>query len=230
MPVTGWGEDSETPALPVTERLLAMKQRDPGDTLKIALARSRGAEARQARDEAAGVRDPDETAAAMVNRGYTPGLVSDLILRRRDKEAELESENAKIAKGERVTERVRGMLERGQVGGLDAARMLDGDHGDAHRAAQLERQIARLDEQIADAQAMISPQPQRAPDPLEAASRRAHEAFVSATRARLEAAQAGRGEPRPFASVSRSAGRSTEHTGPDCWVCAEGRRKDAVHP
>jgi hypothetical protein len=35
-------------------------------------------------------------------------------------------------------------------------------------------------------------------------------------------------ERRPFGSASRGAGRSTEHTGPDCWVCAEGRRRDAA--
>ena len=48
------------------------------------------------------------------------------------------------------------------------------------------------------------------------------------TRQRFAEAQAGRPEPRPFASVSRGAGRSTEHTGPDCWVCAEARRRDAA--
>jgi len=35
-------------------------------------------------------------------------------------------------------------------------------------------------------------------------------------------------ERPPFGSASRGAGRSTEHTGDDCWVCAEGRRRDAA--
>jgi hypothetical protein len=222
----GWmGEGPDGgPALPLTEQLLRNRgERGPGDTLAVAEARSRAADARQAREEAAGARDPDEAAADMVNRGYSPGLVSGLVQRRRDKETELAAEREKIAKGERVTARVRGMLGRGQIGGLEAARMLDGDFGDAARAGQLERQIARLDEQIAGAQAMIAPQAQRAPDPLESASRRAHEAFVAATRERMAATRAP--ERPPFGSVSRGAG--TEHTGPDCWVCADYGRLEA---
>src|SRR5437868_6504320 len=137
MTTTGWIDEGPGagPAMPLAAQMLRNRERGPGDTLALALARSRGAEAREARDEAAGARDPDEIAAGMVARGYSPGMVSGLVSRRRDKEAELEDERAKIAKGERVTERVRGMLERGQVGGLDAARMLDGDFGDAQRAA-----------------------------------------------------------------------------------------------
>src|SRR5260370_640239 len=134
--------------------------------------------------------DASEAGRALALRRWAPearladaGLVvisrgADLVLRRRDKEAELEGERAKLERGERVSARVRGLLERGQVGGLEAARMMDGDFGDAQRAAQLERQIARLDVQLAEAQGMIAPQPPRAEDPLEAATRRARRAFV----------------------------------------------------
>jgi hypothetical protein len=55
--------------------------------------------------------------------------------------------------------------------------------------------------------------------------------FVEVTRARMaEATEQARQRPapRPFASVSRGAGRSTEHTGPDCRVCAAARERDAA--
>ncbi len=193
---TGWiTGDEQAPALPQAAMLLGMAGHRAG-ALETALARSRAAEARQVRDEAAGARDPDEAAANMVSRGYVPGLVSDLVLRRRDKEAELEGERAKLERGERVAARVRGMLERGQVGGLEASRMLDGDFGDAQRAALLERQIARMDAQVADAQAMIAPAQQRDADPLEAASRQANQVFRELTRAKMAEAEQGRTAPR----------------------------------
>jgi hypothetical protein len=84
-----------------------------------------------------------------------------------------------------------------------------------HRARQLERQAARIRQQMLDAAEMITPAP-RLDDPLESASRRAHEAFRAATWAAIEAAQEGRPvrrERRPFPGGG-------EHTGPDCAVCA----------
>ena len=81
---------------------------------------------------------------------------------------------------------------------------------------------------MAEAQEMIAPPQRHAPDPVEAASRHAHEVFAEMTRSRLAEAEARRPEPRPFDSASRGAGRSTEHTGPDCSVCAEARRRDAA--
>ena len=230
MTKAGWfGEDpdAEGVAMPVTAMLLANRERR-GSPMETALARSAAADVRQAREEAEAVRDPDEAAAAMVNRGYTPGLVSSLHQQRQEKAAELETERALIAKGELETERVRGLLARGQIGGLAAHQRMDGDFGDAERAAKLERQIARLDERILEAAAMIAPPQERDPDPVAAASRAAHDEFVRVTRAMLDGSRPVPREPRPFGSVSRAAGRSTEHTGPDCWVCAEGRKRDAA--
>jgi hypothetical protein len=97
------------------------------------------------------------------------------------------------------------MLERGQVGGLDAARMLDGDFGDAQRAAQLERRLGRAREQLADAQSMISPDAGRELDPVAQAGRHAHQLFVEATRAKMAAARDGGPVVRPFGSASRAA-------------------------
>jgi hypothetical protein len=57
-------------------------------------------------------------------------------------------------------------------------------------------------------------------------ARAAHEVFREVTRARMSEAQARRQEPRPFGSASRGAG--TEHTGPDCAVCAAARERDAA--
>lgn len=206
MSVTGWlGEepDAVTPVLPVTEQLLRNRERGPGDTLAIALARGRAVEARELREEAALAPDPDERAANMVGRGLAPGMVSQLGQRLADAEAELQAENEKIAKGERVTERVRGMLERRDVGALEASRMMDGDFGDAQRAAQLERRAGRLRQQLAEAQAMVSPAQERELDPVAEAGRHAHQVFAEVTRAKMAAARDGRPEPRPFGSASR---------------------------
>ena len=154
--------------------------------------------------------DDDERQANLMVRGYPAGHVSDLGQRLADKSAELAGELEKIEKGERVTERVRGMLERGQIGGLDAARMMDGDFGDAHRAEQLERQCANLKRQIDDASAMISPPQARRPDPVEAASRYARGMLAEVTRGRPAAAPASRPERRPFVSRGRDAVRSED--------------------
>jgi hypothetical protein len=242
---TGWigGEPGgAAPDLPLTERVLAMRQPRAGGVLEAALARSRGAEAREAAREAAAAVDPDERAANLISKGYLPGRASELHAKRGEVAAELEDERAKIAKGERVTARVRGMLERGQVGGLAASRMLDGDFGDAHRAQQLELRIARLDRQIAETSELVAPPEARARSGVEEAASRARRilAEVEQERRAEDAAEAhGRAQlgrerskfyaargRRPFGSPG--AVRSTEHTGDDCWVCAEGRRADAA--
>ena len=71
MVATGWisEPDAAGPALPLTNMALARQHRGPGDTLALALARSRAAEAREIRDEAAAAPDPDERAAGLIARG-----------------------------------------------------------------------------------------------------------------------------------------------------------------
>jgi hypothetical protein len=225
-----WMGDGEVPALPVTDTLLAGARGEPspGAVLEQAMARSRASEAREAAAAAAAAVDPDERAAAMVVRGLRPGTISHLAQRLADAEGELETERAKLAKGEQVSARVRGLLERGQVGGLEASRMLDGDHGDAHRAQQLAQRVDRLREQLAEAQALISPQAQERTGVEEAASRarrvladvtaqrQAEDAAEAASRAQLQrersAFYASRGR-RPFASRGDVAE-------PDCLECA----------
>jgi hypothetical protein len=231
MTATGWiGEGPDAgAAMPVTERMLAMKQRGPGDALALAMARSRGAEAREARDEAAGARDPDEYAANLVTRGYMPGMVSQLSMKLADVQADLEDEQAKFEKGARRQEIAMREHAAGRIGALAVQRMLDGDFGDEGRVRQLERRAESLRGQIAEAQSMISPPSQRDPDPLEAAAQRAHAAFAELTRARIAEAEARRGEPRPFGSASRGAA-DTEHSGPDCQICAQARRMEAKDP
>lgn len=238
---TGWinePADDESPALPLTGMLLARGECQTS-ALEIALARTRGEEARADRQAAASAPDADERCANMIAAGLAPGQVSELAQRHADAVRAAQGEREKIAAGERAAERVRGMLERGQIGALEASRLMDPDpdpdtgdskFGDAHRAEQLEARAESLGRQLADAQAMASPPPQRDADPLEAASRRAHEAFVSATRAAIADAEAGvrRSGPRPFAaSASASRGGGTEHTGPGCLVCAEVRHMEA---
>ena len=108
-------------------------------------------------------------------------------------------------------------------------RMLDRDFGDAKRAERLERRADSLRRQLAGAAQLMAPE--RAPeDPLEAASRCAHQVFTEVTRQKMADAQAGRSEPRPFASAGPSA--AAECTGPDCPVCTAYRSAsgDALAP
>ena len=229
MTTTGWvGEEPDAgPALPVTNLMLSMRQRGPGDALENALARSRATEAREAREEAAAARDPDEHAAVLVTRGYSPGLISQLSQRLGDTAAELADENDKLEKAARRQEWAAREHAAGRVDVFRMQAMMDGDDGDEARVRLLERRAESLRRQMAEAQEMIAPPQRHAPDPVEAASRHAHEVFAEVTRSTLAEA-ARRPEPRPFDSASRGAGRGTEHTGPDCWVCAEGRRRDAA--
>jgi hypothetical protein len=96
-------------------------------------------------------------------------------------------------------------------------RMMDGDFGDAHRAEQLEKRAAGIRRQIAEAQDMISPQPLRDQDPLEAATRRANAAFREVTRQRMAEAQQSRPQARPpFASRAAAGAVAADVTCADC--------------
>ncbi len=225
MTTTGWtGEEPDArPPLPVTEMMLARRERRAG-VLETALARSAAADARAARDEAAGARDPDEYAANLVTRGYMPGQISQLAMRLADTVAELADEEDKIEKAARRAERTRQMHERGQISGFDLmARMRDTDEGDQATADRLRRRADSLRRQIAEASEAISPPERRDPDPLEAASRRAHEVFREVTRQRWAEAQGRAPAPRPFGSPSRGgagvAVRSEPVTCPECLKC-----------
>jgi len=203
MGVTGWlGEaPDEVPPMPVTEMMLARQQRRAGP-LETALARSAANDIRDAREAAANAPDPGERAANLVSRGYTPGLASQLAQRLGDTMAEIEAENAKIEKGKRRQEHLHRAHAAGQITAWDIVRGQDFDEGDPGRVEMLERRADDLRRQIKDAQAAIAPPERRTPDPLEAASRHAHQVFVEATRARMAEAQEQsrcRPEPRPFA-------------------------------
>jgi len=135
MVTTGWiGEEPEAagPDLPVTNMLRRMRQRSPGDTVALALARSDAADARAAREEAAAARDPDEYAAVLVTRGYSPGLLRSLSEQLGDVTAELEAEREKIEKGARRAAHIHRAHEAGRLDAFGVMRMLDFD-GDAPR-------------------------------------------------------------------------------------------------
>ena len=225
---TGWGEDPDgAPALPVTAMLLGRQERRAG-VVETALARSRAADAREAREEAARAPDPDERAANFLADGYQPGLLFELSQRLGDVQAELEAEREKLDKGARRAERLARDHAAGRIGALDALRMQDFDGGDSYRCEQLERRAEGIRQQLTAAQAAITPPRARDLDPLEQASRHAHDVFAETTRAMLAGERPVPSAPRPFASrASAGAGDSTEHTGADCWVCAAGRQRDA---
>jgi hypothetical protein len=131
MGVTGWlGEaPDEVPPMPVTEMMLARQQRRAGP-LETALARSAANDIREAREAAANAPDPDERAANLVSRGYTPGLASQLAQRLGDTMAEIEAENAKIEKGKRRQEHLHRAHAAGQITAWDIVRGQDFDEGD----------------------------------------------------------------------------------------------------
>ena len=225
MVTTGWAgeEPAEAPAAGFAGFILANRApADAGRTLEQVFARA----AQPDRTEAP--YDDDDRQAALLTRGYRPGMVNELSRRLGDVQAELEAEREKIEQGARRAGRIHRAHEAGRLDAFAVMRAMDFDEGDEGRVRLLERQAASLRAQIADATEAISPPERRAPDPLEAAASRAHAAFAEVTRARMAEVEARRPEPRPFASVSRGAGRSTEHTGPDCPVCAEARRRDAA--
>lgn len=238
MTQTGWmSEEPEAaaPSMPVTARLLAGSrgsEPQPGAVLEQSLARSRAAEARQAREEAAGAFDADEYAAALVVRGYTPGMFSSLSMKLADTMAELADEEDKIERAERREQRTRQMHERGQidVSGV-IARMADTDDGDARRADQLRRRAESLRTQIAEVSQIMVPPQARAADMYEQGASRAARilADVAAQREDDDAAEAagraalarergafyGRRGRRPFASRGAAAEQA------QCAECAE---------
>jgi hypothetical protein len=231
MTTTSWmGEGPDGgPGLPVTEMLLARRERRAGP-LETALARSRAAEAREAREAAAFAPDPDERAAGLVARGYSPGLASQLAQRLADTTAEIEAEEAKIGQSARRQERIARDHAAGRITAFDIARMQAGDdEGDPAAVERLRRRADGLRKQIRETMEMIAPPQQRETDPVAAAATRARSALAEVTRSQVAGARE-RSRPQerpPFDSVSR--GRSTEHV-PDgyCWVCAEGRRMAAA--
>jgi hypothetical protein len=216
MVTTGWiGEEPDTagPALPVTNLMLSMRQRAPGDVLENALARSRAAEAREIRDEAAAARDPDEYAANLVARGYLPGQISQLSMRLADTDAELAAEEDKIEKAARRAERTYQMHERGQITGFGLIeRMRDADEGDQAQVERLRRRAGSLRRQIAEASELIAPPQQREADPVEAAVSRARAVLAEVTQSQV----AGTRERPPFASRGVGDGHFDV---PECGEC-----------
>ena len=255
--------------MPLTGLMMANRERGPGDTLAVALARSASADARAAQDARQYARDPDEIAAAMVSRGYLPGMTSGLAQRIQDAESALAGARQKREDHAKAIQRYSALRDKGQISVLDAAQRMDAAEGpDEAEISRLEKNLERLQHRQDQAQTAITGAVRGPEDPLEAASRRAHTAFVEATRAMLAQAEAGQPltAPRPFGSASRGgaaecpgpgcevcaacpdgpcelcaadhrraasrsageAARSLEHTGADCWVCAEGRKRDAA--
>jgi hypothetical protein len=159
----------------------------------------------------------DDHATGLLVRRYQPGITLDLARRLGDAEAELAGERAALDREARRDERVRRMLEKGEIRALDVARMDDGE-GDPARAAKLERRCESLRQQIAAAAERITPQgPAIEENAVESAQRRARLAAAELAEASREAAAEARQsrsqEPRPF------AGRGAEDA-PDCPHCA----------
>jgi hypothetical protein len=229
--------------MPLTERVLAIKQRGPGDVLATAMTRSRAAEAQQARAEAAVAQDPDERAANLVTRGYLPGQISQLSMRLAETEAELADEEAKIEKAARRAERTRQMHERGQIDAAGVAqRWLDTDEGDSQTVARLTRRADSLRRQIQETSEAMAPPEARARSGVEEASSRARSVLADVAalrraddeaeaqgRARLErersAFYGARGRP-PFASHGGAVRSDVDC--PDCQAAGASPEESAL--
>jgi hypothetical protein len=153
--------------------------------------------------------DDDERQAALLARRYEPGSLSGLARQLADAQAELAAVEEQNARAVRRQERVARDHRAGKITAFDIMAM-DLDEPDRGREAQLARRCERLRAQVGEASMRITPAP-RLEDPLESASRRAHEAFRAATLAAIEAAEEGRPvrrERRPFGSPGGYAVRA----------------------
>jgi hypothetical protein len=170
--------------------------------------------------------DDDDRQAALLTRGYRPGLVNELQQRLGDVETELQGEREKIEKGAKRAEHVRRAQEAGRLSGLAYLRAMDDlDEGDENRVRQLEHRAASLRARIADAMEAVSPPERQARGPVEQAAlraqqiaaavaeeRRLKDAADARARAQLRAERASfRRSHRPFAGGG--GGDGTEHTG-----------------
>jgi hypothetical protein len=208
MSITGW--TGEPDGMPVTRTLLGLAERGPGDTLALAAARSY--------DRPAEPPDPDERAANLIAGGYAPGHLRDLAQRLADTEADLRAQQEGNERAERQQARIQREHGAGRITAWDIM-ATDSPAPDYARAEQLQRRADRLRGQLAAAGETAARSRQRDADPVEAASRQAHQAFVEVTRARMADAAAGVSRPRqrrPFASRSRGGGDA-----PDCAECAK---------
>jgi hypothetical protein len=212
-----------------TEHILANRPAaDTGRTLEEALSARRTGWLGEERDDAA---DPDDRTAAMVTRGYRPGLLRQLAEQLADVSAALQGEQEKLERGIQRAEQVRHMHEAGRVTAWQIPGLLGDDLGDEARVRQLQRQQHSLREQLAEAQdAATPPTRRREEDPVEAATRHAHQVFVEVTRARMAAAETRVPERRPFAGRGALAVRAEEVTCPDCLqVGADAAESFLIH-
>ena len=219
---TGWiGEEPQEPAAAGFAGFIMAHRAAPdtGRTAEQVLAHA-------AQPDRPGAPYDDDRQAWLLARGYRPGMVNELSRRLGDVTGELEAEREKIERDKRRHEHVRRAHEAGQLRAWDIPAALGDDLGDPGRVYLLERRAEGLRAQLGDAMEMMAPPQRRDLDGVEAASRHARQVLAGAARERLAGAETRRPEPRPFGSASRGAGRSIEHTGDDCWVCARAAQRD----
>ena len=158
MGTTGWlgaEEPDAGPALPATNFILS-RRAAPGEpvTLGQAVNRVLNRADQPGRYDAEPEReDPDERAANLLMRGYSPGLVNELSRRLGDVQAELEAEREKIEQGARRAGRIHQANQAGRLDAFAVMRAMDFDEGDEGRVRLLERRAEGLRHQIADAMA-----------------------------------------------------------------------------
>jgi hypothetical protein len=135
--------------------------------------------------------DAEERALNLLARHYAPGQLLALAERLGDVQAQLDEEEAKIARAGRRQERIRRDHEAGRIRVADLVRLQDLDEGDPDKVKKLAQRAESLRRQMQAASALVVPQQGRpAQDPLEATTARAHREFVDALRAKVDEAAA----------------------------------------
>jgi hypothetical protein len=170
--------------------------------------------------------DGDERMASLLARRYRPGAASDAARKLADAQAQL----AAVQEGNDAAVKRQARVQRdhqsGKISVFDIMRM-DLAEPDLAEEARLQRRVDALRGQLADTSALVSPQREAPGDPLEETTRRAHRAYVEATRAQL----AGDSTPvarRPFAGGD--AARSEQVTCPECLaIGADSAESFAIH-
>jgi hypothetical protein len=195
MPETGWTGEAPEPERPDVggyTGFLAGLRADPdeGRTMAEVIDRSR-----LHRDQPEDRRDQDEEMANLMAAGYQPGSATMLASRLADAQAELQGVREKNEAARQRQARIARDHNAGRTTAFDIARM-DFDEPDPATEQRLERRVQNLRGKLAEMTDRIAPAAQRAPDPVEEAGRRAHQAFIESTRARLE----NRPAPRPRAA------------------------------
>jgi len=232
MPETGWIEEPKQDPVPqgtAAVNFMLSVRGDPreGRSLQRAFLAAEEATGRDAPEPEQ--QDADDRFAGMVSRGYRPGELNRLSQELADVSFKLAAERKKIDVSSRLSEHLHRAHEGGRMSAFEVMRAMGAqdpeDEGDEALVGVLERRESALREEIAAMHETVTPPSPRQLDGVEAASRTAHDAFVSATRAAMTAAEAGQRVSRPKAAGGTAVAVRSDHV--CCADCQQMGVRDA---